>query len=682
MSRLIDAIRRHGETEPKLIALDPVVAPALAYASLPQKVDNLAAGLAAEVGGGPVALQGDHAAEEALLELAMLESGIPVLSLPAFFTAAQRQHAIEASGTTRILSGANASGLCSPSRPVALPTGTARITFTSGSTGNPKGVCLSEDHLLAVAEEVVRAVGSEHAGRHLALLPPGILLETVAGFFATMLAGGTYVCPPQALAGMADAFRPDFALMARRIGEWRITSLILVPELLAGLVATLEVSGERLPLLTLVAVGGARTSPALITRARALGLPVRQGYGLTECGSVVSLETDTNGEPGSAGRPLGHVTASIAADGEMIIDGPHCLGVLGGDPPQAPLATGDIGRIDDEGRLWIEGRKSNVIVTSHGRNISPEWIEEVLLGRPEVAQAFVYGDGRPFPEALLVPSAPGSDLAAAVASVNAGLPAYARIATWREVAHFTPDNGRMTGNGRLKRAAIEAAYLPEPTFFTALEDATVRERLAFLSVPQVRAGLAGTISRETYIDYLTQAYHHVRHTVPLMHDARARLGHRPELVAALDEYIAEETGHEEWILNDIGAAGGDAAAARHSRPRAATQTMVDHAYARIREENAASFFGMVYVLESVSVALATRGAGAVAERLGLPSEAFSYLNSHGALDQSHMHFFEDLVNGFADDGDKLAVRGMAREIFGLFGAMFASIELERVDVAA
>ena len=239
-----------------------------------------------------------------------------------------------------------------------------------------------------------------------------------------------------------------------------------------------------------------------------------------------------------------------------------------------------------------------------------------------------------------------------MASVNAGLPAYARIATWREVAHFTPQNARLTSNGRLKRAAIEAAYLPRPTFFTALEDATVRQRLTFLAVPQVRAGLAGTISRETYIGYLTQAYHHVRHTVPLMQEARARLGHRRELLEALEEYIAEEIGHEEWILSDIAAAGGDADAARRSRPHPATRAMVEHAYRRVRESNPVSFFGMVYVLESVSVALASRGAGAVAQRLGLPPQAFTYLTSHGALDQAHMRFFEVLVNWFEDEGDE------------------------------
>jgi pyrroloquinoline quinone (PQQ) biosynthesis protein C len=678
VTALRQSISAHAKRCPQRFALDPIIAEPVRYAALAEQLD----GQAVRESARPVALEFDYGVEAAVHELAFLEAGIPVLSLPSFFSEAQRRHALETSGAMLLPNGKDHADPLTAIGPAVLPAGTARITFTSGSTGNPKGVCLSADHMLLVASEVIRAVGSEHAGRHLALLPPGILLETVAGFFAAVLAGGTYVCPPQALCGMHDPFRPDFALMATRIAEWRITSLILVPELLAGLVAVLEASGKRLPLLTLVAVGGARTPPALIARARSLGLPVRQGYGLTECGSVVALENDCPGEPGSVGRPLGHIRALIAPDGEVLLEGPLCLGIIGQEGPQKPFATGDIGQLDAQGRLWIEGRKSSLIVTTHGRNVSPEWIEQALLGRPEIVQAFVYGDGLAFPEALLVPAAPDSDLAVAVASVNAGLPDYARIAAWREVAHFTPQNGRLTGNGRLQRKAIEAAYLPRPLFFTALEDATVRERLAFLSVPQVKAGLAGTISRATYIAYLTQAYHHVRHTVPLMQEARERLRDRRELVQALDEYIDEEAGHEQWILSDIAAAGGDAERARHSRPYPATQAMVDHAYARIRTGNPVSFFGMVYVLESVSVALASRGAGAVAERLGLPPEAFTYLTSHGALDQSHMRFFEGLVNAFDDASDKVAVQSMAGDIFALFGAMFASIELEPIDVAA
>lgn len=677
MTALLEHIRAHAAASPDGVALDPISGSRITWSELSDLVADKVADLQVEARQAPYVMRLDHGIEAAVLEIALIEAGVPVLSIPAFFTHVQADHALSACGIQ------GSDGLAPQSAPSRTPPGTARITFTSGSTGTPKGVCLSAPHMLTVAASVVEAVGANHAGRHCALLPPGILLETVAGFFTTMLAGGTYVCPPQAVAGLGDPFRPDFATMAMRLAEWRITSLILVPEYLAGLVAMLERSGERLPDLTLVAVGGARVPPELLARARAVGLPVRQGYGLTECASVVSLEREGEQAPGSAGRLLGHLQASIAPDGEIVLHGAMHLGHIGEPRAPGPLATGDIGRIDEQGRLWIEGRKSAMIVTSFGRNISPEWVEAALLAQPAIAQAMVHGDGLPAPEALLVPASADADLAAAVAAANETLPTYARVAAWREVAPFTPANGLLTGNGRLRRKAIAATWWERaPCFFDELETATFRDRLRFLGIPQVRAGLSGAISRRTYLDYLAQAYHHVRHTVPLMQAARVRLHDKPRFLAALDEYIEEETGHEEWILSDIAAAGGNAHAVRHGAPYPATRAMVDHAYERIKTGNAAAFFGMVYVLESVSVALAQRGASAVAANLGLPPEAFTYLTSHGALDQDHMAFFAQLVNGIDDAADREAITTMARDMFALFGRVFASISLEDHDVAA
>ncbi|MDE1917158.1 MAG: AMP-binding protein [Sphingomonadales bacterium] len=671
MNTLFEAMKRHAAADALVPALDPVTTPPVSRAELLSRVTSLRHGLAPSH--RPVALQLDHGPQAVALELALLKSGTPVLSLPAFFTSEQSAHAMVACGARWP---EEAEHDPSPSAPT-LPMGTARITFTSGSTGTPKGICLSAAQMMQVASSVVSAVGNHHAGRHLALLPPGILLETVAGLFTTMLAGGTYVCPPQAMAGLADPFRPDFAMMAHALATWRITSTILVPEYLAGLVRVLEVTGLRLPDLTILAVGGARVPRELLARAHALGLPLRQGYGLTEAGSVVALEGADADGAGSVGRALDHMGVHLAPDGEIMLDGPLCLGAIGQPPPPCPFPTGDIGRIDDRGRLWIEGRKSNLLITSHGRNISPEWVEEALLAEPEIMQAMVYGDGLPMPRALLVPAHPQADLDTAVARANTRLPAYARVAQWREVAHFTPMNGLLTGNGRLRRKAIAARWLDgEPRFSTRLEAETVRERIAFLSTPQVRAGLAGEVSLGAYIAYLTQAYHHVRHTVPLMRAARARLAHRPELVRALDDYIAEETGHEEWILSDIAAAGGDAQAARHSDPAPATHAMVQHAYDQIATGNPVCFFGMVYVLESISVALAQRGAHALADRLGLPPQAFTYLTSHGALDQDHMIFFADLVDSLPGEEDRQAIVTMARAMFGLFARVFGSIDLE------
>ena len=696
MTRLLDAIRDHAEHRPGAIAIDGAVP--VDWATLAHILPLLAEDMTARFGDGrPVALQVDQGVGECLLDLALLEADIATIPLPAFFTPTQTDHALDAAGADIVLSGPVTLSLDAypaldvredrrhrPARP--LPDGTARITFTSGSTGDPKGVCLSRAHLFGVACAVVETLGVHHAGRHLPVLPPGILLENVAGFHATMLAGGTYVALPQSAVGMADPFRPDVVAMLRAIDGHAITSLILVPEYLAGLVAAMRATGIRLPHLTLVAVGGARIDPLLLDAAADLGLPVRQGYGLTECASVVALDDGDRASRGSVGQSIGANTIRLADDGEILIDGPLFLGTVGAPRTPGPLATGDLGRIDDAGRLWIEGRKSALIVTSHGRNVSPEWVEGVLMRQPAIFQAMVRGDGRATLDALVVPSSPGADIDAAVAAANLALPAYAHVARWKVVAPFTPTTGLLTGNGRLRRAAIDAAYPYQETFvdqpfFDRLVSETREAQARFAMTPQLVAGMTGRITRGDYIAYLTQAFHHVRHTVPLMQEARARLAHRPSLVAALDEYIEEETGHEFWILEDIEAAGGDSLAASRA-PSSATRAMVEHAYETVRTGNPAAFFGMVYVLEGTSIAMASHGAGAVQASLGLPDDAFHYLTSHGALDQEHMVFFEKLMNRIDDPEDQRAIIDMANAMFGLFGALFAGIELEASRVAA
>jgi pyrroloquinoline quinone (PQQ) biosynthesis protein C len=212
------------------------------------------------------------------------------------------------------------------------------------------------------------------------------------------------------------------------------------------------------------------------------------------------------------------------------------------------------------------------------------------------------------------------------------------------------------------------------SFFHELAARTATERNVLYGVPQIQDGLAGRISKETYIAYLTEAYHHVRHTVPLMQAAKARLDDSHAAFRdALDTYIAEETGHEEWILNDIANAGGDRAAAAASQPRLETELMVAYAYDFVNRINPMGFFGMVFVLEGTSTQLATRGAEAVRTSLGLPPSAFTYLSSHGAIDMSHIAFLQGLLDGVSDAADREAVVHMARRMFRLYAGVFSAI---------
>jgi pyrroloquinoline quinone (PQQ) biosynthesis protein C len=142
---------------------------------------------------------------------------------------------------------------------------------------------------------------------------------------------------------------------------------------------------------------------------------------------------------------------------------------------------------------------------------------------------------------------------------------------------------------------------------------------------------------------------------------------------AVAEYIEEEIGHQEWILNDIAACGFDAEAVRNSCPSAATELMVAYAYDTIQRVNPMGFFGMVLVLEGTSVTTADKAASAIEQALDLPKHAFSYLRSHGALDQDHIKFFENLMNKVADEKDQEQIIHSACMFYRLYADIFRSL---------
>jgi hypothetical protein len=212
-----------------------------------------------------------------------------------------------------------------------------------------------------------------------------------------------------------------------------------------------------------------------------------------------------------------------------------------------------------------------------------------------------------------------------------------------------------------------------------LRAATEADRQHLLSAPIITDCLAGRVGRESYRAFLTEAYHHVKHTVPLLMACGARLPDRLEFLRhGVAEYIAEEYGHEQWILADLEEAGFDAAAARE-RASPETELMVSYAYDTVQRGNPVGFFGMVLVLEGTSVAIATRAAEIIAARLELPRRALTYLLSHGSLDQEHAGQFDRLIDRIDEPADRAALLRAARMFYRLYGDVLRA--LPRADAA-
>lgn len=422
-----------------------------------------------------LALALDNGPDWLLWDLAALQAGVVCVPLPGFFSPAQQRHVLESAGVDTLLAAdpqafadlgfAPRAGLSqrAVSHAPELAPGTAKITYTSGTTGQPKGVCLSAEAMLRVAQSIAERIAVCGISRHLCVLPLAVLLENLAGGYSALLLGAGLELPALATVGMQGASGFDLPAFLATLGQVKPSSLILLPQLLLALVTAAE-RGALLPdSLRFIAVGGGRVAPQLLERAEALGLPVFEGYGLSECASVVCLNTPGQRRIGSVGVPLPHVELRLAADGEVLVRGAHFLGYLG-EPPQASewLATGDLGHWE-EGFLVLHGRKKHQFVTAFGRNVNPEWVEAELVQQAAIAQAWLHGEALAANVALLVPRGEVSDAAlqAAVDAVNAQLPDYARVHHWLRATHpFSEANGLATSNGRLRRVALLEHYRP------------------------------------------------------------------------------------------------------------------------------------------------------------------------------------------------------------------------------
>ncbi|WP_100642862.1 AMP-binding protein [Alteromonas facilis] len=344
--------------------------------------------------------------------------------------------------------------------PLSAPDGTQKITYTSGSTGAPKGVCLSTDNQMAVASSLVTTIGIDKP-KHLSLLPLPVLLENVAGVYSPLMAGGKIVLTRDESRGFRGSMLAEPQALLQCISETQPNTMILVPELLQVLVVGAARGWIPPSSLRFIAVGGSKVSPTLMEKARALGLPVYQGYGLSECASVVSLSTEAD-DVDSVGRVLPHLTVDIINQ-ELVVRGNTFLGYL--EQPdswyQDVVYTGDIASFKGPS-LCIDGRLKNTIINSFGRNISPEWVEAELLATGLFLQVVVIGDARPFCSAIVVPAR--NDISEAHARqiinmVNHCLPDYARVQNPIVLSTpMTPEQGLYTNNMRPRRAQIEQHF--------------------------------------------------------------------------------------------------------------------------------------------------------------------------------------------------------------------------------
>lgn len=446
----------------------------LSYAELRHEVAARASQLQ-QLGVQRVALALDNGLEWALWDLALLRAGLVCVPLPGFFSPAQQEHVLNHAGIDCLIGAVSPfSERCGfqqtandllqrqPDAAAPVPAGTLKITYTSGTTGQPKGVCLDAEAQLAVAESLWQASRPCDVRQHLCVLPLATLLENIAGLYAPLLAGARIELRPLAEVGFSGAAGFELPRLLATLNQNQPHSLILLPQLLLALVSAAE-QGVALPTsLRFIAVGGGRVAPQVLDRAERLGLPVFEGYGLSECASVVCLNTPEARRIGTVGRALPHVELRLADDGEVLVRGLHMLGYLG-EPPQVGewLATGDLGHFED-GFLVLHGRKKHQFVTAYGRNVNPEWVEAELVQQAPIAQAWLHGEALAQNVAVLVPRRSGladAELQAAIDRVNAGLPDYARVHRWlRADAPFGASNGLATANGRLRRNALFKHY--------------------------------------------------------------------------------------------------------------------------------------------------------------------------------------------------------------------------------
>ncbi len=504
MNGLLEKIGQHALSTPEAIAIrsgDKQVS----YAELMFAVQQATAQLRS-LQVESLGLYLDNGIDWIVFDLAALAAGIRVVPLPWFFSKEQIAHAIADGAVDSIvfdlalpcevstrgvpLQGYSDSRLqrivtadCSASCKHRAP---AKVSYTSGSTGTPRGIELEAGFIEETAASICRATGRLGIESHLSVLPYATLLENIAGVYVPLLLGRCVYAETSADIGLSATLGLDPLKLQATFNRVRPDSLIVTPQLLDVLCLLVEGAALKPDCLRFVAVGGARVAPKLLQRARGLGIPAYEGYGLTEFASVATLNTPQDDRIGSVGKPLPGVTVTIAEDGEICLESHFGTPAMEATRSQRIFVrSGDYGRIDSDGFVYVHGRKSNLIVLASGRNVSPEWIESELDASPLVRQSYVFSESGERLSALLATQASDAEIEIEITRINDALPAYARVADWhRLAAPFSREQQTLTANGRLRRQQI-SRRLPELLAFRQT------------ATPPVSGGSTGYLLQET-----------------------------------------------------------------------------------------------------------------------------------------------------------------------------------------
>lgn len=411
-----------------------------------------------------IALKAENSLEWMVIDLACMHANICLIPVPTFFSERQIQHVLHESGASVLIGDweqygqpvASVYGLSAFTRN-ATPAhqrlaGSIKVTFTSGSTGTPKGVCLSIDNLNQVSQALAHSVDIG-ANKHLVFLPLSTLLENITGIYVPLLLGVTSLIFKGERIGLKGSNHFDAQSFTHALARYQPSSLVLTPALLLALIKIVQHQPQLATPLKFVAVGGARVAAELIEKAHQLSIPAFEGYGLSECASVVSLNTPKAMKAGSSGKILAHVTAKIEPDGELWVKGNNALGYLGEPFDSDWLATGDLADMDEQGFITLKGRKKNQIITSFGRNISPEWIESEAQTYLPGCSIIVTGEAQLGLTAVIIEC---EQMVEGIRQLNQTLPDYAKIERLIVQNNFANYPHWFTANGRAKRSIIEA----------------------------------------------------------------------------------------------------------------------------------------------------------------------------------------------------------------------------------